>query len=92
MLIGPISQRIPVIGEGQELAEAGAVVSYSVDWPDIFKRSGSYVARILRGAKPADLPIEQPTKFKLVVNLKVAKQLAVKVPESMLLRADEIIR
>ena len=92
MLVGPISQRLPVVGEGQELAQAGAVVSYSVDWPDIFQRSGLYVARILRGAKPADLPIEQPTKFKLVVNLKVAKQLAVKVPESMLLRADEIIR
>lgn len=92
MLIGPISQRIPVIGEGKELAEAGAVLSYSVDWPDIFRRSGSYVARILKGAKPADLPIEQPRQFKLVVNLKAAKKLNVKVPESILVRADEIIR
>jgi putative tryptophan/tyrosine transport system substrate-binding protein len=92
MLVGPISQRLPVIGEGQELAQAGAVVSYSVDWSDIFRRSGSYVAKILNGAKPADLPIEQPRTFKLVVNLKAAKQLAVQVPESILVRADEIIR
>ncbi|HKQ26765.1 MAG TPA: ABC transporter substrate-binding protein [Burkholderiales bacterium] len=92
MLIGPIAQRVPVIGEGQELAEAGAVVSYSVDWPDMFRRSGAYIAKILNGAKPADLPIEQPRKFKLVVNLKAAKQLNVKVSESILVRADEIIR
>lgn len=92
MLIGPIAHRVPVIGEGQELAEAGAVVSYSVDWPDMFRRSGAYIARILNGARPADLPIEQPRKFKLVVNLKTAKHLNVKVPESILVRADEIIR
>jgi putative ABC transport system substrate-binding protein len=58
----------------------------------MFRRSGAYVARILKGAKPADLPIEQPTKFKLVVNLKIARQLDVKVPESILVRADEVIR
>ena len=91
-LVGPLARRRPVIGEGQELAEAGAVVSYSVDWPDMFRRSGAYVGKILKGAKPADLPIEQPTKFKLVVNLKAAKQLNIKVPESILVRADEVIR
>ena len=92
VLVGPISKRLPAIGEGEELAQAGAVVTYSVEWPDVFRRSGWYVARILNGTNPADLPIEQPRKFKLVVNLKTAKQLAVKVPESILLRADEIIR
>lgn len=92
MLIGPIAHRVPVIGEGQELAEAGAVISYSVDWPDMFRRSGAYVAKILKGAKPADLPIEQPRKFKLVVNLRMAKRLEIKVPESILVRADETIR
>lgn len=92
MLIGPIAHRVPVIGEGQELAEAGAVISYAVDWPDMFRRSGAYVARILKGAKPADLPIEQPRKFKLVVNLKMARQLDIKVPESILVRADEVIQ
>ena len=92
LLIGPIARRVPVVGEGQELAEAGAMISYSVDWSDMFRRAGVYVARILKGAKPADLPIEQPTKFKLVVNLKMATQLGVKVPESILVRADEVIR
>ena len=91
-LIGPVAHRLPVTGEGRELAEAGAVLSYSVEWLDVFRRSGAYIGKILNGAKPADLPIEQPTKFKLVVNLKAAKALNIKVPESILLRADEIIR
>ena len=68
------------------------MLSYSVEWLDVFRRSGAYIGKILNGAKPADLPIEQPTKFKLVVNLKAAKALNIKVPESILLRADEIIR
>jgi putative ABC transport system substrate-binding protein len=91
-LIGSIAHRVPVLAEGRALAEAGAVVSYSVNWPDMFRRSGAYVARILKGAKPGDLPIEQPTKFELVVNLKMAKRLDLQVPESILVRADEIIR
>jgi putative ABC transport system substrate-binding protein len=91
-LIGPIASRLPVIAEGRALAEAGAVVSYSVDWPDMFRRSGAYVARILKGAKPGELPIEQPTKFLLVVNLKVAKRLDLQVPQSILVRADEVIQ
>ena len=80
------------IGETVELADAGALLSYSVDWLEMLRRSGGYVAKILNGAKPADLPIEQPTKFKLVLNLKAAKQLGIKVPESILVRTDEIIR
>jgi len=91
-LIGPISQELAVIGEGQGYADAGAVLSYSVDWPDMFKRAGGYVAKILNGAKPADLPIQQPTKFKLVVNLKAAKQLGIKLPKSILVRTDEVIQ
>jgi putative ABC transport system substrate-binding protein len=91
-LIGAMAHRLPVIGEGRELAEAGAALTYSVDWLDMFRRSAAYVDKILKGAKPADLPIEQPTKFKLVVNLKTVKALGIKVPESILVRADEIIR
>lgn len=92
ILIGSMAHRLPVIGEGRELAEAGAVLTYSVDWLDMFKRSAAYVDKILKGAKPADLPIQQPTRFKLVVNLKIAKVLGIKVPESIMVRADEIIR
>jgi putative ABC transport system substrate-binding protein len=91
-LLGPIAHRVPVIGEGQQLAEAGAVLSYSVDWLDMFRRSGAYIAKILNGANPADLPIEQPRKFQTVVNLKAANQLNLKVPQSILVRADEVIR
>jgi putative ABC transport system substrate-binding protein len=72
--------------------DAGAVMSYAVDWNNAFKRSATYVDKILKGAKPGDLPIEQPTKFQLVVSLKSAEALGIRVPESILVRADEIIR
>jgi ABC-type uncharacterized transport system substrate-binding protein len=86
-----VGRRLPVISDGRFFAEAGALLTYSVDWPDLFRRSASYVDKILRGAKPGDLPIEQPTKFELVVNLQTAKALGVKVPQSILVRADKII-
>jgi putative ABC transport system substrate-binding protein len=66
-------------------------MSYGPNFPDLFRRAAEYVDKILRGAKPADLPVEQPTKFDLVVNLTTAKVLGLKVPEAFLLRADEVI-
>ncbi len=84
--------RLPVIYWQKEVAHEGGLISYGPDVPDMFRRSAQYVGRILKGAKPGDLPIEQPTQFKLVVNLKTAKALGLTIPESILLRADEIIR
>ena len=66
-------------------------MSYGTNFPDLFRRAGDYVDKILRGAKPADLPVEQPTKFDLVINLTTAKALHLNIPESFLLRADEVI-
>jgi putative ABC transport system substrate-binding protein len=74
------------------LAEAGALLTYSANFVEIWERSASYVDRILKGAKPADLPIEQPTSFELLVNQRTAQALRLSVPESILLRADEILR
>lgn len=83
---------MPVISDGRFFAEAGAPLTYSVDWPDLFRRSANYIDKIVKGARPGDLPIEQPTKFELVVNLHTGKALRMSIPESVLVRADKVIR
>ena len=83
--------RVPTSYSFREFAIAGGLVSYGTDLPDIYRRAGQYVARIFAGTKPADLPVQQPTKFELVINLKTAKSLGIVVPQSLLLRADEVI-
>jgi putative ABC transport system substrate-binding protein len=83
--------RLPTMLGAREDAEAAGLMSYGPNYPDLFRRAGEYVDKILHGAKPADLPVEQPAKFDLVVNLTTAKALGLKIPEAFLLRADEMI-
>src|SRR5258705_1087423 len=83
--------RLPAASVQRELAAAGFLLTYGADIPDLCRRLAGFVDKIFRGAKPADLPVEQPTKFELVINLKTAKALGVEVPTSLLQRADEVI-
>jgi putative ABC transport system substrate-binding protein len=83
--------RLPTIYGEREQPEAGGLMSYGPNFPNLFRRAADFVDKILRGTKPADLPVEQPTKFDLVINLTTAKALGLKIPEAFLLRADALI-
>jgi putative ABC transport system substrate-binding protein len=87
-----LKHRLPAITLLSEHAQAGLLMSYGPNLPDLYRRAASYVDKILRGAKPGNLPVEQPTKFELVINLKTAKALGLTIPQSLLLRADEVIQ
>jgi putative ABC transport system substrate-binding protein len=86
-----VSNRLPSMVDGRDYAEAGGLMSYGADVSDLFRRAATFVDKILKGAKPGDLPVEQPTKFELVVNLKTAKALGLTIPPAVLARADEVI-
>ena len=86
-----LSARLATMHANREYIETGGLISYGANYPDLFRRAGNYVDKILRGAKPADLPIEQPTKFDLVINLKTAKALGLEMPPTLIARADEVI-
>jgi putative ABC transport system substrate-binding protein len=87
-----IKNRLPCMCEGRESVEAGGLMSYSADEAESFRRAAMYVDKILKGAKPADLPVEQPTKFELVINLKTAKALNITIPALVLMRATTVIK
>jgi putative ABC transport system substrate-binding protein len=86
-----VRDRLPAIAAAREYAETGLLLTYGVDLRDGFRRSAAFVDKILKGAKPSDIPVEQPTKFELVINMKTAKALGLTVPPSLLARADEVI-
>src|SRR5262249_29689553 len=87
-----IKNRLPSMYESSSYAEAGGLISYSANEAESFRRAATYVDKIVKGAKPADLPVEQPTKFELVINLKTAKQIGLTIPQSVLYRADKVIQ
>jgi ABC-type uncharacterized transport system substrate-binding protein len=87
-----IKRRLPTMHTQSLWVEAGGLMSYGTYFPDLSRRAATYVDKILKGAKPADLPVEQPTKFDLVINLKTAKQIGVTIPQSVLYRADKVIK
>jgi putative tryptophan/tyrosine transport system substrate-binding protein len=84
-------ERLPAVYGASPIATAGGLVSYAADAVDQFVRAASYVDRILRGEKPSDLPVQEPTKFELIVNLKTSKALGIEIPDSILAQADEVI-
>ena len=87
-----VKSRLPAIYEGVEEVEAGGLMSYGVSFSDLYRRTATYVDKILKGVKPADLPVEQPTKFEFVINLRAAKQIGLTIPQWTLVKADKVIR
>jgi putative tryptophan/tyrosine transport system substrate-binding protein len=84
--------RLPTAYPARDFVEAGGLFAYAVSYPDLYFQFARFIDKIFKGTKPGDLPIEQPTKFELVVNLKTANALGLTIPQSMLIRADEVIR
>ena len=87
-----VKSRLPVIYATRSWLESGGLMSYGVSQPDLDRRAATYVDKILKGAKPADLPVEQPKKFEFVINLKAAKQIGLTIPPNVLARADKVIK
>ena len=87
-----IKHRLPTMWAESGLMDSGGLMSYGPNYAELFRRAATYVDKILKGAKPADLPVEQPTKFELVINLKTAKQIGLTIPPNVLARADRVIK
>jgi putative ABC transport system substrate-binding protein len=86
-----VKSHLPAIYNSAEFVEAGGLMSYATSSTDLFRRAATYVDKILKGAKPADLPVEQPTKFEFIINLKAAKQIGLTIPPNVLARADRVL-
>jgi putative ABC transport system substrate-binding protein len=87
-----LQHRLPAIHAIKEYAQSGLLMTYGANLPHLYRQAARYVDRIVRGAKPADLPVERPTRFELVINLRTAQALGITIPQSLLLRADEVIQ